>query len=244
MKAILLCAGRGSRLLPLTQDVPKCLVPVDGMAILDHQIRNFRSAGITEFVIVGGYRINAIADHVRDYDPAISITLIHNPFWSVTSSIASLWMAKDHLTAPFVIANGDVIISKTILRQARSEAQQGINLLVEKASAHIDDMRVALHHDPMTRRDYVAGVSKDLPPHQATHRSLGVILCPDDRGRYRQMLEKIIAEDGGPQQFHHHILHRLADRDDIHPLLAKGDWMEIDTPQDIILWQERNKIMA
>ena len=54
MRAVLLCAGRGSRLLPLTLEHPKCLVPVGGRAILDRQVGTFRAAGVDSVPVVGG----------------------------------------------------------------------------------------------------------------------------------------------------------------------------------------------
>lgn len=242
MKAILLCAGRGSRLLPLTDTIPKCLVPVDGKAILDYQIENFRSAGISDFVIVGGYRIDKIAGHIEKYAKDVSIQLIHNPFWSVTSSIASLWMAKEHLSGAFCIANGDVITSESVIRHGLKDAQSGVNLLVEQAEPFLDDMRVALRAAKKSGRQIIAAVGKDLCSESAQYRSLGIIFCTDDHGSYRIMLEQLIAQDGGPQLYHHHILHSLAQTQEVTPLFAQGPWMEIDTPTDMSMWMEMTAV--
>jgi NDP-sugar pyrophosphorylase family protein len=83
MKAIILAAGHGSRLLPLTLSTPKCLVQVGGRAILDSQLDAVAAAGFDGAVIVGGYRIDQIAAHLagRRGDPPT--TLLFNPFWSV-----------------------------------------------------------------------------------------------------------------------------------------------------------------
>lgn len=238
MKAVLLCAGRGSRLLPMTDDIPKCLVPVDGKPILDHQIANFQAAGVTEFVIVAGYRAQAISDHIRRYAPTAPITFVFNPFWSLTSSIASLWIAREHLTGDFCVANGDVIISANILIQAQRDLENGIHLLVQEGGEHNDDMRVALERNAEEQKPFITAVGKHLPRDIAKYRSLGVIYGRNDAGRYRQEIDSIMAEHDGPQYFHHQAVHRLAQAHRVSPLFAVGDWMEIDSTDDIAAWQK------
>lgn len=244
MKAILLCAGRGSRLLPLTDHMPKALVPVDGKAILDHQIDNFRAAGVTEFVIIAGYRAPAIAAHVRRYAGEVPVTLLFNPFWSLSSSIASLWLAREHLIGDFCVANGDVIISADILRQAQRDITGGVHLLVQEGGEHQDDMRVALNRGKTTTHAYITAVGKKLPREAAPYRSLGVIYCRDDQGSYQGEIDRIMAKDNGPQAFHHQAVHSLAQKQRVTPLFAKGDWMEIDSTDDIAAWQQLRQAPA
>ena len=89
MKAIIISAGQGSRLLPLTLEMPKCLVHVNGRAILDHQIVALRAAGIGEIVVVGGYRYDQLAAHIATASPGGRVRLVRNPFWAAASSIGS-----------------------------------------------------------------------------------------------------------------------------------------------------------
>lgn len=231
MRAILLCAGRGSRLLPLTLEHPKCLVPVGGKAILDHQMDSFRAAGIGDFSIVGGYRAGEIAQHLEKMGEEGRPELILNPFWSVTSSIASLWIARERIEAPFAIANGDTIFAREIIERGLERAAPGINLLVERSEGHLDDMRVEV------RDGRIAAVGKTLDPAVALHRSLGVIVCRTGGDGYRAMLDAIIAEDGGPGLFHHEVIHRLAQVERVTPIEVGGGWTEIDSPGDIEAWR-------
>ncbi len=64
MKAIILAAGQGTRLLPFTREHPKCLVPVGGKAILDHQLEALAAAGVEDVLVVGGYRIDRLEEHL------------------------------------------------------------------------------------------------------------------------------------------------------------------------------------
>lgn len=90
MKAIILAAGRGSRLGPLTNDVPKCMVPLAGRPLLAWQIDALRHAGVTQIVIVGGYHAEIIAPYAD--------TLLRNEHWAETNMVVSLTVADPVLS--------------------------------------------------------------------------------------------------------------------------------------------------
>jgi len=233
MKAIIISAGQGTRLLPLTLEMPKCLVEVHGRTILDHQIVALRAAGIEQIVVVGGYRVEQIAGHLARPGSPQGVELIVNPFWSITSSIGSVWAAKGSLTGPFCLLNGDTIFDTSVIREALRDMRPGVNLLVERASqAEHDDMCVEV------RQQRVLAVGKDLPAAQITHRSLGAVLCPDaDGGPYAAALAAVIGAPGGYNAYHHAIIHRLAGTAGVQAIENhSGLWCEIDRPEDIEQW--------
>ena len=232
MKGIILSAGVGSRLLPLTENLPKCLVEVDGRAILDHQLDALCAAGITEVVIVGGYRFPQIAEHIARSRPPLAIDLVFNPFWSVASSIGSVWMARDHLDAPFCLMNGDTVFDASVVERAIGHGGPGLGLLVEPLrDPQLDDM-LAIVTDGL-----IEAVAKDLPVEKATHRSLGVILSFSADGAYRDALEQVIAAPGGLNAYHHAIIARLAATYGVSAVVNDaGAWQEIDRPEDISGW--------
>ena len=229
--AIMLSAGKGTRLLPLTLDRPKCLVPVGGKLIVDHHIDALAEIGVERRVVVGGYRIDRLAAHIaaRGGDAE----LLFNPFWAVASSISSVWAARHLLEGDFAILNGDTVFDPAVLEDGFSRLRPGINLLVEPIAApDDDDMLVALDGDA------VAAVGKSLDPSVAGYRSLGVIAASGDSGAYRATLDRMIAGPDGIHAFHHGIIHALAQEDDgVHAvLIERGHWAEIDRPEDIEGW--------
>ena len=230
--AVIVSAGRGSRLLPLTEAMPKCLVPVGGRAILDHQLDALVEAGVERAVIVAGYRADQVADHLARAGHPLETRLIFNPFWSVASSIASVWAAHDVVARPFCLMNGDTVFEGAVLRGALAAARPGVNLVVERPAAfEIDDMRVALDGER------VAAVAKDLPGDVATHRSLGLVVSRDpDGGGYAAALRRVIGASGGLQAYHHAVVDRLARTGGVTAITANGSWCEIDRPQDIAAW--------
>lgn len=90
-RALLLAAGRGSRLAPLTDDRPKCLVPLLGHPLLEYQLAALRSAGVADIAIVGGYRHECLAPYVE--------TRFVNPRWAASNMVVSLQAAADWLAA-------------------------------------------------------------------------------------------------------------------------------------------------
>ena len=232
MIAILLCAGAGSRLLPLTEEMPKCLVEVGGRTILDWQLEAVRRSGIERALVVGGYRASQIATHLAQRAEPPSARLLFNPFWSVSSSIGSVWAARDYLDEPFCILNGDTLLDPLLLREAVSRAAPGVNLLVEPiVEPALDDMRVSAANGA------VRAVSKALPIETVTHRSLGVILSTGADEDYRQALGAVISRPDGIQAYHHDIIDHLARESRVNALVVPGAaWLEIDTPEDIANW--------
>lgn len=230
-RAIILSAGQGSRLLPLTASRPKCLIAVGGKAILDHQLDALFAAGIEEVVIITGYLGEQIATHVEARGDAVRTVV--NPDWASVSSIGSLWVAREFLTDGFIVMNGDTVYEPAILAGAMADARDGANLLVEALTegAEHDDMRVSIANGAIT------AVAKTLPDADATHRSLGVILVQRDEGAYAAMLNTIFAEPGGSGAFHHSIIDRLAKIQAVHPVeVHAAHWQEIDRPEDMAGW--------
>jgi len=232
--AILLCAGAGSRLLPLTQDMPKCLVEVGGRPIIDSQLEALRLSGIERAIVVAGYRWTQIGAHLAQQAEPLPVELVFNPFWSVSSSIGSVWAARDRLRGPFCILNGDTLLDPALLREALSRARTGVNLLVEPLEQAVPDDMLA-----EVAGGWVCAVSKMLVREQATHRSLGVIVSTGTNDDYRRALDAVIADAGGIHAYHHDVIDRLAREAPVNAIVVRnGSWQEIDTPDDIASWTD------
>src|SRR3972149_2126218 len=118
MKAIILAAGRGSRLYPYTKYIPKCLLDIGGESILEHQMNHIRDCGIDEVVIVVGFGFEKVENFLRDYDGlGMRITTLYNPFYQTTNSLISLWIAKCEMNQDIVIINGDDVFEIDVLEK-------------------------------------------------------------------------------------------------------------------------------
>ena len=101
MKAIILAAGRGSRMKNMAEDRPKCLVEVRGRQLLEWQLTALREAGISEIAIVTGYRRELLAGR--------ALMEFHNPRWAETNMVSSLACAQEWLQAePCIVSYSDI----------------------------------------------------------------------------------------------------------------------------------------
>lgn len=233
--AILLAAGQGTRLLPITSTLPKCLVEVGGRSILEHQLDALAQAGVGRVTVMTGYRHAQVVAALEKPMP-LQVEARFNPFWAVASSIGSVWAARDLMDAPFCIINGDTLFDAAILTSALATPIASLGLVVEPiVAADYDDMLVTLDGAQ------ISAVGKDLPESSATHRSLGCIIADGGHHEYRQVMEEIIAERNGVGAYHHAIVDRLARRWLVSAIeRAPGIWQEIDRTEDIVSWREQH----
>lgn len=108
MKAIILAAGEGSRLRPYTLDRPKCLVEIDGVSLLDRQLTVLQSEGVSPVIVVSGYRANMLKRP--------DIILRENLRFNQTNMVWSLFCAEQDMDSELVLAYGDIVYSRKILR--------------------------------------------------------------------------------------------------------------------------------
>lgn len=109
MRALILAAGTGTRLRPLTDDRPKVMVELFGRPILDYHLHAFAAHGITEVVVVTGHAADAI--------PAGAHRTCHNPRYGQSNMVESLFTAREELAAggDVVIAYGDIVFTPAVL---------------------------------------------------------------------------------------------------------------------------------
>lgn len=162
-KAIILAAGVGSRLRPLTDARPKCLLDVGAQTLIDHQLNALRSCGITDVTMVVGFCADRIREHLGD-----RVRYLVNERYDSTNSLYSLWLAKTELLSGALILNSDVfaapILFEHLLQAAAPDA-----ILVERGNAfEAEDMKVTLNGP------FVVDFGKDLPSDRAHAHNVGV----------------------------------------------------------------------
>lgn len=108
MKALVLAAGQGTRLRPLTDDVPKAMVSFRGLPLLEHARRSLVEAGVPEVVVVTGYRAQVIADR--------GFVTRHNPRFDSTNMVASLFCAEADMAGGFLVVYGNIVFRPGIVR--------------------------------------------------------------------------------------------------------------------------------
>jgi choline kinase len=160
MKAVILAAGRGTRIRSVHGERPKCLIEVDDSTILDHQLAALFTAGIHDIAIVVGYKKEQIIAHVNNNYPGKRVHFVENPVFAITNNIYSLWLALDWLRGDnFIVLNADVIFDPAILTYA-VPLDAPISMIVdplwrdETMKVIIEDDRVIRMSKKITREEF------------------------------------------------------------------------------------------
>ena len=115
MKAIILAAGQGSRLRPLTERLPKTLVEVERKPILGYQIDALLAHGVADIVICTGHCGERIVEYCKKRYPDVRFTFVHNTEYLESNNMYSLFLAREHLHGDLFLMNGDVVIEHGII---------------------------------------------------------------------------------------------------------------------------------
>ena len=132
MKVIILAAGRGSRLTPLTDDKPKCLVKLFGKSLLEWQIEKFKKFGINDISVVTGYKKELIS-----FD---GIKIYHNENFEKTNMIETLFCAKKEINETVIVSYGDIIFEDNVL-QKLIESKDDFSVIIDKEWKKYWDIR-------------------------------------------------------------------------------------------------------
>ena len=232
MKALILAAGRGTRIHSVHGDHPKCLIRFDGSnsTILDHQIDSLFSAGVANIGIVVGYEKDQIIRHViKNFrNEQQRFHFIENPAFAKTNNIYSFWLAESWLNRePFVCLNADVIFDPRILIPA-IESVAPITMVVDPKWRD-ETMKVIISRDRIIR------MSKRILEPEFSGTYIGVTAFTAD------VQEKLFArvnnliQTGKENEFFNVAVQQLADEGVRVGFSSTGDlpWAEIDDPGDL-----------
>lgn len=178
MKALILAAGTASRLRPLTNDIPKCLLHVGKRTLLQRSMDALIQNGIRQFVIVTGYLHEKIEQFVsQQYGDSIQVTFIHNDIYASTNNIYSLWLARPAMEgSEFLLLDSDLLYDPQIItRVLANDAPNVLTLIRHKLGE--EEMKVvtvaSCNHTEDTDGTIVE-ISKTCRPEEAAGESLGI----------------------------------------------------------------------
>jgi len=115
--AIILAAGLGTRLNPTTNAIPKCLVEIKGVSILENALANLERNGFTETVVVVGYLKNEIQKKLGYRFGKMKITYIENRVYDKTNNMYSMWLARKYLEKGAIWMDGDIFFEEKVLKR-------------------------------------------------------------------------------------------------------------------------------
>jgi choline kinase len=232
-KAIILSAGQGSRLLPLTRDIPKCLIAFNGRTLLGWQVAALVANGIREIVVVTGFRTEQVEDHALalQQETGAHIRTMFNPFYQVADNLGTCWIAREEMDRDFLILNGDTIVSDEIVARLIAGAHEPITVTVDiKPAYDDDDMKV--NRDEAGR---LLAIGKRLLPHESNSESIGMLgFTGDGPGIFRNQVEQMMRTPEGVERWYLRAIDIIAKGFRVGTCSIEGlDWQEVDFPQDV-----------
>lgn len=230
MKAIVLAAGQGRRLLPWTHDLPKCLLPFHGRPLIAWQLDALSKAGVDEVVVVTGFAAPAVDQALAELvPPGLSVRTVYNPFFAVAENIASCWMIREELLVGEVaVLNGDVLFEPAVLQRVRAQALRPLTVTIDRKNDYdADDMKVQTAGDRLLR------IGKTLS--EADGESIGLLLLRGLGGHlFIRAVESILRQPGGVSRWYLSAVDELAIRGVVGAVPIVGlSWTEVDYPADL-----------
>lgn len=234
--AVLLGAGQGRRLSPLTDNRPKCLVEIAGRPLLEWQLRSLAEAGVTEATVVTGFGAAAVEAALTVIAPPIPVTTRHNPFYAVADNIGSCWVARDLFREDTILINGDTLIDPRIPARVRAEARAPVTVTIDRSREHYDadDMKVRLDGERLVR----IGKKLETP---VDGESIGMLrFRGEGGGRFAAALDQALRDQAALSRWYLSVIDALADEGCVGTVSIQGlPWAEVDFPHDLPIAAQR-----
>jgi choline kinase len=239
MKAVILSAGQGSRLLPLTAERPKCLLPLGSRSLIEWQIEVLARCGVDEIVVVVGFRAALVEALLATLArPGLGIRTLFNPFYNVADNLGSCWLARHEMAGDFLLLNGDTLFEAAVLQRLLDSPPTPITVTIDrKASYDADDMKV--HLDGSRLLD----IGKTLPPARTNGESIGLLLFRDTGPElFVDAIDRALRVSEGVKSFYLKVIDQLAKSRRVETVSIEGlAWGEVDYPADL---QQAERLVA
>jgi choline kinase len=243
LKAIIIGAGRGSRLKSMTDTQPKCYATIANRKILDWTIEAFNKAGLTDQVFIGGYQIDQIKSHYPNF------TFAHNADWQNNNILLSLFHAEQHMSDGFVCAYSDILFKDSVIKEALNHPGDIVLCIDTDWRARYTDRSQHPEHDAekaTVSGDRVTRVHREIPSDKAHGEYIGVAkFTPKGAALLREHYHRVQKQFAGKPWREAKVFEKsylilliqemIEQGIPVHFVTTHGDYMEIDTEEDYAL---------
>lgn len=229
-KAVILSAGQGKRLSPLTDDRPKCLIDLSGRSVLHWQLDNLRSVGVTEAVVVTGFGADLVEREIASVSlPGMTVRTIFNPFYSVSDNLATCWLVRDEMAGGSLLLNGDTLFEPQIAETLLSAPPAPIVVTIDRKGRYDDDdMKV------LTDGAALRAIGKSIVEYDA--ESIGFLrFSPEGAALFIRHIDAIIRGPEGLRRWYLSVIDQIARETGVVRVQSiEGlGWAEMDFPTDL-----------
>lgn len=222
MKAIIMAAGKGTRMQKVHGDVPKGTIPIGNTSVLQNMIKVLNENGIHDVIVVGGYKIDLLRKHIGD-----KATVIYNPLYNHGDDITSLWVGQHLLDQDFIYFHGDAVFGKEFISKLVNDPRERV-MLVEKKECDKEDSKV------LVKDGKVQKVSKKVFLDHAYGEFVGIAKFSGSAVKsFIHSLNEVVEKSGIENYESETIQHMIEKGEEVHILHAEHPWCEIDFPHDL-----------
>jgi len=233
MKAIILAAGIGRRLSPLTDRTPKCLLSVGGKSLLERMLSSLSEVGIEEAVLVIGHLKELIQERIGTTFSGLTVRYIENPAYS-RGSIRSLWHARGELRHDSLVMDADVLFPTALLHRLLSASSASALCLDQAFTDSGEEMKL------FAQADRVVAISRKAPacPYDRVGEGVGFMKCAAPHGELLASLLEEMLRNGADGDYED-VIDRLLRQVHVGWVAVNGlPWTEVDFPEDLRRAQE------
>jgi choline kinase len=229
--AILLSAGQGSRLLPLTAERPKCLIEFSGRSLIGWQIEMLARCGVKRIDVVTGFMTDMVDEHLAAIaNPRVEVVTHFNPFYKVADNLGSCWVVRERMEGDFLILNGDTLVGEDIVKRVQQSSDWPIAVTVDvKPQYDSDDMKVQREGERLRR------IGKTLTEDVSNAESIGFLAFRGEGvALFREAVRSAMRRPEGVQHWYLKVIDTLADGGKVGTVSIEGmPWAEVDYLNDI-----------
>jgi len=229
MEAVILAAGVGSRLRPLTDRRPKCLVEVGYKSILQWQIEAYRSIGVDKVIVVAGYRSEQVQSLCSRLDLSGLIQVVENREYATTNNMFSFALALKEVSGPCFVSNGDVVFDHEILHLMICDPYPDL-IAIQRNTYNEESMKV------IVRDGYIRSISKTIGADESYGVSIDVYkFGVQTLKALEQSIQRFLTR-GERNLWTEAAINDVAPRCQIRPFdIGTLRWVEIDNHDDLAL---------
>jgi len=231
MKALILAAGIGRRLKPITDRIPKTLIKIRDKPILGHILSNLKKCRIKDVVIVTGYREELIKDYVGSGSKwGLNVSYCHNIDYSSTENIYSVYLANQELVGEdFILINADDMFSPSIIFKMLNKRGRIVVAVDGEGTLGSEEMKVSVNNGR------ISSVTKQMDPSRAFGEDIGITKFDKEGSKaFFNTIEGIIQRKG-PYGWFQEAINQLAKKN--YPItyvnVEDEPWIEIDDHFDL-----------
>ncbi|WP_413494606.1 HAD-IIA family hydrolase [Morganella psychrotolerans] len=233
MIGVILAAGVGSRLRPMTNNKPKCLVTTAGKPILQYQLDAYKNAGITDIIIIVGYEGDAIRNYCK-YTKELNIHIIENSEYEDTNNMYSLYLAKNYINGKaFILNNADLAVENNLITDMISSPEKDI-VAVDFSLYNEESMKITCNDAGM-----IINISKQISEEDTLGCSIDFYKFSETSSEiFFEELERIIVNEKNKKDWTEIAMQRLFQSQELKfkPFnIQNTAWVEIDNYDDLAL---------